>query len=246
MPTTKGPRVTVTFDPEPAELARRGRRVAGELFSLFLGDLEDKLFPQLLEKLIQQRTKFGKDTDYNGHDGIYIPERDGGEDRGVAERAAMRGQGVLRMAQNRRGGNGSGTGSSVVWWGRATSDFGGSAKNHRPPRGASRGRLRPRFRDELPTISSDARVRSPRARASLVRVLPSVGSHSQPGGSGRSFTGCGTCRGQPGPDVVLLDDGNAQAVEFFTPYKRKNAGPQSRRNSRSFASPRDAKTILQT
>ena len=143
MPTTKGPRVTVTFDPEPAELARRGRRVAGELFSLFLGDLEDKLFPQLLEKLIQQRTKFGKDTDYNGHDGIYIPERDGGEDRGVAERAAMRGQGVLRMAQNRRGGNGSGTGSSVVWWGRATSDFGGSAKNHRPPRGASRGRLRP-------------------------------------------------------------------------------------------------------
>ena len=52
-----------TFFPSADQWRDRVRRVAGSLFSMFLGDLEDKLFPNFLEKLIQQRTKSGKDTE---------------------------------------------------------------------------------------------------------------------------------------------------------------------------------------
>ena len=60
---TKGPTLRVTFDPSADQLRDRASRVADQLFSMFLGDLEDKLFPNFLSKLIQQRTKSGKDTE---------------------------------------------------------------------------------------------------------------------------------------------------------------------------------------
>lgn len=60
---TRVPHVEITFDPSADQFRERARRAAGSLLGLFLGDLEDKLFPNFLIRLIQKRTKAGLDAD---------------------------------------------------------------------------------------------------------------------------------------------------------------------------------------
>ena len=63
MKPPKGPTLRVAFDPTPEEWERRSRSVVDQMFSLFLGDLEKERFPQSLIRLIQERTKSGKDKE---------------------------------------------------------------------------------------------------------------------------------------------------------------------------------------
>ena len=63
MKPPKGPTLRVAFDPTPEEWERRSRSVVDQMLSLFLGDLEAKLFPQSLIRLIQERTKSGKSSE---------------------------------------------------------------------------------------------------------------------------------------------------------------------------------------